>query len=113
MQHYDWIQEFSGSITVTDTEGKILSMNAAAVETFKKDGGDKLIGKNLMDCHPEAAQAKIKTIMETKKLNIYTIEKAGKKKLVYQAPWYKDGRYSGLVELVFEIPAVLPHFIRD
>ncbi len=113
MKQDHWIKEFSGSITVCDTEGKILSMNATAVETFKKDGGSKLVGKNLMDCHPEAAQAKIKAIMETKKPNIYTIEKAGKKKLVYQAPWYDDGRYAGLVEVVLEIPPVMPHFLRD
>ncbi|MEW5900579.1 MAG: diguanylate cyclase [Acidobacteriota bacterium] len=113
MKHYDWVPEFSGSITVCDTGGKILSMNAAAIETFKKEGGEKLIGKNLMDCHPEAAQAKIKKIMKTRKPNIYTIEKLGVKKLVYQAPWYRKGRYAGLVELVLEIPDTLPHFIRN
>ncbi len=42
-----------------------------------------------------------------------TIEKQGIKKLIYQSPWYVDGRYGGFVELSLEIPAVMPHFVRD
>ncbi len=113
MEHSDWIKEFAGAITICDTEGKILSMNAMAVENFRKDGGEELIGKNVLDCHPEAARIKIKDIMEKRKPNIYTIEKGGKKKLIYQSPWSKDGRYAGLIELVLEIPPVMPHFVRD
>ena len=45
--------------------------------------------------------------------NVYTIEKGGKKKLIYQTPWYKDGQYAGFVELSLVIPAEMPHFIRD
>ena len=45
--------------------------------------------------------------------NIYTIEKRGKKKLIYQAPWYADGKYAGFVELALEIPETLPHFVRQ
>jgi hypothetical protein len=51
--------------------------------------------------------------MDNRITNVYTIEKAGVKKLVYQAPWYKDGRYSGVVEISFEVPFELPHFVRD
>ncbi len=52
-------------------------------------------------------------MMDEKRTNVYTIQKNGKKKLVYQAPWYKDGAYAGFVELSFEIPWDLPHFNRD
>ena len=45
--------------------------------------------------------------------HVYTIEKRGQKKLVYQAPWYADGRYAGFVEMVLPLPAELPHFIRQ
>ncbi len=45
--------------------------------------------------------------------NVYTIEKKGKKKLIYQAPWFLDGAFGGLVELSLEIPFEMPHFIRD
>lgn len=108
-----WVQEFSGAITVTDREGKILEMNAKAAKTFEKEGGAKLIGKNVLDCHPELAKAKLRAIMENRKPNVYTIEKAGVKKLVYQTPWNKDGGYRGVIELVLEIPFQMPHFVRD
>ena len=51
--------------------------------------------------------------METQQTNVYTIEKNGVRKLIYQAPWFQDGGYAGLVELALEIPAVMPHFVRD
>jgi hypothetical protein len=51
--------------------------------------------------------------MDKQKPNVYTIEKAGVKKLVYQAPWYQDGVYAGVVELAVEIPFKMPHFVRD
>ena len=35
------------------------------------------------------------------------------RKLIYQAPWYRDGVHAGLVELSLELPADMPHFVRD
>jgi PAS domain S-box-containing protein len=113
MRRRAWVQEFSAAFTVTDREGKIVEMNGQAIRTFEKDGGEKLIGRSVFDCHPEGARVKLRAIMETQKPNVYTIEKAGKKKLVYQAPWTENGKYAGLVELVVEIPFELPHFVRD
>jgi transcriptional regulator with PAS, ATPase and Fis domain len=113
MTRHPWVQEFSAAVTVTDREGKILEMNAAAVKTFEKDGGARLIGSNVLDCHPEPAKAKLRAIMENRTTNVYTIEKAGIKKLIYQAPWYQDGEYAGVVELSVEIPFEMPHFVRD
>jgi len=113
MTRHAWVREFSGAITVTDREGKILEMNAKAAQSFEKDGGEKLIGTNVLDCHPEQARVKLRAIMENRKPNVYTIEKAGVKKLIYQAPWYRGGEYAGVVELSVEIPFDLPHFVRD
>jgi hypothetical protein len=50
--------------------------------------------------------------METGETNVYTIEKNGVMKLIYQAPWYRDGARMGIVELSLEIPFDLPHFLR-
>jgi transcriptional regulator with PAS, ATPase and Fis domain len=113
MPHHAWVQEFGGAITVTDHEGKILEMNATSAKTFEKDGGTKLLGTNVLDCHPEQARAKLRAIMENRKPNVYTIEKDGVKKLIYQAPWYRGGQYAGVIELSVEIPFDLPHFVRD
>ena len=112
MTNHAWIEEFPGSITVCDRAGIILEMNAKSAETFKKEGGKDLIGSNLLDCHPEAARAKLEKMMETRQANVYTIEKKGVKKLVYQTPWYQDGKYMGFVELIVEIPFQMPHFVR-
>jgi hypothetical protein len=35
------------------------------------------------------------------------------RKLIHQIPWYKDGVFSGVVELSFVLPETLPHFVRD
>ncbi len=56
MPDYPWFNEFPGAITITDTDGVILEMNDMAVEdVFKSSGGRDLIGKNVLDCHPEPA----------------------------------------------------------
>jgi len=113
MTQHAWVKEFPGAITVCDTDGKIIEMNRRAVETFAKEGGEKLIGTNVLNCHPEPARSKLKTIIEKHRTNVYTIEKTGRKKLIFQAPWFKDGIYAGVVELLLEIPPEVPHFVRD
>ncbi len=109
----DWIQEFPGAITVCNLDGIILDMNERAAQSFAESGGKQLIGSNLLDCHPERARDKVKQLLETRQKNVYTIEKKGVKKLVYQTPWYQNGQFCGLVEMVLEIPAELPHFVRE
>ncbi len=113
MENTNWIQEFPGAVTVCDREGILLEMNAAAVEAFAEQGGARLIGANLLDCHPEPSRSKLQHLLETQQRNVYTIEKQGVRKLVYQTPWYRDGQYAGMVELVLELPAQIPNFVRD
>ncbi|MDP2207189.1 MAG: PAS domain-containing protein [Bacteroidota bacterium] len=108
----DWIKEFNCAITVCDTNGIIVAMNDKSVEIFKDDGGSELIGKNLFDCHPEPSRTKLKQMVEQQTENVYTIEKNGKKKLIYQSPWYEKEIYKGFVELSLEIPFEMPHFKR-
>jgi transcriptional regulator with PAS, ATPase and Fis domain len=108
----EWVKEFPASITVCDEEGVILEMNDKSVQTFAEDGGRKLIGSNILDCHPEPARTKTEHMLAAQEKNVYTIEKNGVKKLIYQSPWYKDGKYAGFVEIALEIPWELPHFVR-
>jgi transcriptional regulator with PAS, ATPase and Fis domain len=113
MDPRDCFREFPGALTISDREGVILYMNDAAAQVNEKQGGLKLIGQNVLDCHPEPARSKLKNLMDTQKKNVYTIEKKGKKKIVYQTPWYVEGLYQGFVELTFEIPFEMPHFVRQ
>jgi transcriptional regulator with PAS, ATPase and Fis domain len=110
---FSWIKEFPTAITVCDTDGIILEMNDKAALTSEKDGGMALIGKNLLDCHPDPARGKLEHLLETGQKNIYSIEKNGIKKLIFQSPWFINGKYAGLVEFSFEVPVDVPHFIRD
>lgn len=109
----EWIEDFKGAVTVCDPKGVILEMNQKACQTFAKYGGSDLIGKNLFDCHPEPARSKLKTMMDEQRTNVYTIEKNGVKKLIYQSPWFKNGEYAGFVELSLEVPFDMSHFVRN
>jgi transcriptional regulator with PAS, ATPase and Fis domain len=113
MNELDWIKEFPAAITVCDKDGIMLEMNDKAAKGYEKDGGRKLIGSNMLDCHPELARAKTERLLAAREKNVYTIEKYGLKKLIYQSPWYRNGEYAGFVELSLEIPFELPHFIRS
>ena len=108
----NWLKEFPAAVTVCDKEGIILEMNDKAAKVFEEDGGYALIGTNALDCHPAAARAQFEEMMATQSKNVYTIEKKGVKKLIYQSPWFKDGEYAGFVEISLEIPFEMPHFIR-
>ncbi len=110
---FSWFDSVSAAMTVCDLEGIIIAMNEKASISFAKDGGKDLIGKSLLDCHNPHSQKMIKEMMTTGNVNAYTIEKKGIKKLIYQAPWYKDGTIAGLVEISMEIPAEMPHFVRS
>lgn len=112
MNEYDWGKEFPAAVTVCDPEGIILAMNDKAAKGYEKDGGYNLIGSNMLDCHPEPARKKTEHLLAACEKNVYTIEKNGLKKMIFQSPWYKDGEYAGFVELSLEIPFEMPHFIR-
>ena len=108
-----WIENSPAAITVCDSEGTILAMNEKSHQVFLKDGGRGLIGSSIFACHPETANAKIRDMLVSGEANVYTIEKNGVKKLIYQFPWKEDGQLAGLVEWAIEIPFVMPHFVRS
>ncbi|NLH89266.1 MAG: PAS sensor protein, partial [Treponema sp.] len=45
--------------------------------------------------------------------NVYTIEKQGVHELIYQARWRHNDVIAGMVELSIEIPAKMPHYVRE
>jgi transcriptional regulator with PAS, ATPase and Fis domain len=108
----EWVKEFKAAITVCDTDGIVVEMNDRSLEVYEKDGGKKLIGTNLLDCHPEPSRTKLLKMLKEGVTNSYTIEKDGRKKMIYQSPYFVDFDYSGFIEISFEIPFKMPHFIR-
>lgn len=108
----NWADEFAGAITVCDRNGIVMYMNEKSKKTFAKNGGGELIGKSLLDCHPEPARTKLINMLKNGNKNAYTIEKEGVKKLIYQSPWFENQEFMGFIELSVEIPIEMPHFIR-
>lgn len=113
MKNQDWAKQIPVAVTLCDTDGAILYMNDRSMKTFADSGGEKLIGKNLINCHSEASITRIHQLLADKTSNVYTIEKNSKKKMIVQTPWYENGSIMGLVEFSIELPEIVPHFIRD
>ena len=112
MNQINWQDEFPGAVIVCDAKGIILYLNQKACKTYAKDGGAELVGKSVLDCHPESARKKLEALLKNQGKNTYTIEKNGIKKLIHQSPWYKEGKYQGMVEFSLEIPFEMAHFVR-
>ncbi len=106
----EYFNEVPYSVTICDKDGKILEMNDMAVNVLSH--GQQIIGQNLLDCHPEPARTKLAEMLKNHNVNAYTIEKNGKKKLIYQSPWFKDGEFAGYIELSMEIPMEMPYYVR-
>jgi hypothetical protein len=113
MEKANWGKYFPAAITVTNEKGVITEMNDASITSYQKDGGEALIGTNSIDCHKEPSLSKVKKLYEDQALNVYTITKNGKKKMVYQSPYFVDGKFAGMVEMSLPIPDEIPHFNRD
>ena len=108
-----WFDQLPCSVTVCDAKYKILYLNDRSARVNASDGGKSLVGKNLLDCHPPDAAAKLREVMKSGRPNVYTIEKKGVRKVIYQSHWKRRGKLAGLVEITFELPWDAPHFVRS
>ena len=108
----NWTDEFLGAITVCDREGIVVYMNERSKLQFAKSGDGDLMGKSLIECHPEPARSLLLKMLAEPFSNSYTIEKKGIRKMIHQTPWMENGEFKGVVEISFEIPMETPHHIR-
>ena len=108
----DYFEKADIALTVCAKDGTILDMNEKSRKTFLKPGREELIGANVLDCHPEPARSLLADMLEHPRTNIYTVEKEGLKKLIFQAPWYDGDTYAGLMELSIVLPEQIPNRIR-
>ena len=112
MEHYYWEKEIDASLIVSDENGIVIQMNDKSSKVFE-GGTDRLLGTKLLDCHPEWAKPKVQELMSEKEPSCYTTESKGKKHFIYHTPWFEDGEYKGLVEMVIPIPSDMPNYVRD
>lgn len=54
------IDNDSCPVVICNTDHIIIYMNRAAIENYAKRGGEKLLGKSLLDCHNENSSDLIK-----------------------------------------------------
>ncbi|HEB49338.1 MAG TPA: diguanylate cyclase [Desulfobulbus sp.] len=105
---FDWAEEYPAAITVCDRQGTIIAMNRAAGENFQKYGGRGLVGSSLFACHSPASGRAIRRMLDQEQGSTYITDNGSRKRLVQQVPWYRDGRFAGLVETIIDLPAELP-----
>lgn len=103
----DWCDELDCAVTRCDTEGTVLYQNARSIAV----NGD-VRGRSLIPCHNERSREIIRRLIETGGRNVYTIEKRGVHKLIYQTAWREEGVVRGLVEFSMELPDAMPHYVR-
>jgi hypothetical protein len=68
-----------------------------------------------MKCHNVRPQHIIRHLLDDAATKVYTISKKGKKKLIYQTPWYEDDAkqvVGGLIEFSIILPEEMPHYDR-
>lgn len=109
----NWLKEIDIAVTLCDKSGKIVYMNDKSVNTFINDGGENLIGTDVLKCHPEPSRTLLSEMLQNETKNVYTISKGCFKKMILQIPYRIKGEYSGFAEFSFEIPFELNHFIRE
>lgn len=91
------------AVVICNLEHEIIYMNLAAVLNYKKWGGEKLLGKSLLDCHNQESREKIKQIVdwfaEDKSHNmIYTFHNEKQNKDVYMVALRDEEKLIGYYE---------------
>ena len=106
----DYFKGVNPAITVSDKDGNVIYQNNSSIEV----NGDAR-GRNLEQCHNPKSWAMICHMLESGDSHVYTITKKGKKKLIFQTPWYEENgemKPAGLVEFSMILPEEMPHFER-
>lgn len=99
-----WSFEVDFPVTLCDKEGKIVGLNQKSIDFFTEDGGADLIGRSLLDCHPEPSRSKLIELLANPRPNTYYSDSSMGKLLVHETPWFVDGTYMGLVEILITLP---------
>ena len=71
----DYFEGADVAVTVCAKDGTILDMNQKSRKTFLKPGQESILGKNVLDCHPEPARTMLADMLANPRTNIYTVEK--------------------------------------
>lgn len=78
MTEHAWVGELPIVISVSDAAGDILEMNDSSIRYLEDDGGDHLIGSDLLARHPEPYRTKLKTMIDRQAIYVYSFEENGR-----------------------------------
>jgi PAS domain-containing protein len=97
------VDQDRASIVICNLKHEIIYMNPAAVNSYAKRGGDKLVGRSLLDCHNQESRDKIQKVVdwfaadESHNL-VYTFHNEKQNKDVYMVALREEGRLIGYYE---------------
>ena len=97
------VDQDRASIVICNLKHEIIYMNPAAVNSYAKRGGDRLIGRSLLDCHNQESRDKIQKVVdwfgadESHNL-VYTFHNEKQNKDVYMVALREEGRLIGYYE---------------
>lgn len=91
------------SVVICNLDHEIIYMNPAAVENYKKRGGEKLIGKSLLGCHNPESKEKIQQVVDWFAADeshniVYTFHNEKQNKDVYMVALRDNGKLIGYYE---------------
>lgn len=97
------VDQDRASVVICNTEHEIIYMNPAAVSSYAKRGGDKLIGRSLLECHNPESRVKIQQVVdwfaaEESHNIVYTYHNEKQNKDVYMVALRDGGRLIGYYE---------------
>ena len=58
------VDQDRAAVVLCNLAHEIVYMNPAAVKNYEKWGGDKLVGKSLLNCHNEESKQKIEKVLD-------------------------------------------------
>jgi hypothetical protein len=109
----EWMATYPAEIMVCDAAGTILEMSDVAIRMYEAEGGAAMVGGNVFAHHTEPARSQVMQAIQERRHLIYTTEKAGTRKLVSIAPWYRAGQYAGFALFVLDLPPAIPNIVKD
>ena len=97
------VDQDRASVVICNTEHEIIYINPAAVSSYAKRGGEKLIGRSLLECHNPESRVKIQQVVdwfaaEESHNIVYTYHNEKQNKDVYMVALREGGRLIGYYE---------------
>lgn len=97
------VDQDRAAVVICNLEHEIIYMNPAAVRNYEKWGGDRLLGKSLLDCHNPESVKRIKKVVDWFAADeshnmVYTFHNEKQNKDVYMVALRDEGKLIGYYE---------------